>query len=183
MAHTDFCQIQVLQFVRKKMEETGWSVNKAFQEASKECWGIGIPSETIRTWYKQHQKAAQELVKTNQPTTPPPEEEEKEEDPALITVKLGKGKVGNNLSPFIKIFFSPAQEEIFNRVITHLKKFGKDPGKEHKKSKSFNMKAKEFIDMLANDFELKIIREEVPIVRVETTQEGEPEPPQAEGEH
>ena len=45
------------------------------------------------------------------------------------------------------------------------------------------MKAKEFIDMLANDFELKIMGEEVPIVRVETTQEGEPEPPQAEGEH
>lgn len=65
MAHTDSCKHQVCQFVGKLTKE-GMSVNQACKET--EIESDGIPSETIRRWWKEIQKDTErELVKNDQP--------------------------------------------------------------------------------------------------------------------
>ncbi len=69
MAHTDACKYQVCQFVEKLTEE-GMSVNQACKES--EIESDGIPSETIRRWWKEIQKEAEvKLVKNDQPLESP----------------------------------------------------------------------------------------------------------------
>jgi hypothetical protein len=69
MAHTDACKIQVTEFVRK-LADKGMSINKACEVAEKES--DGIPSETIRRWWKEIKtQTAAELVKNDQPLPTP----------------------------------------------------------------------------------------------------------------
>jgi hypothetical protein len=69
MAHTDACKIQVTEFV-KKLTTTGLSVNEACKVVEQES--DGIPSETIRRWWKEIKaETAKELVKNDQPSTTP----------------------------------------------------------------------------------------------------------------
>jgi hypothetical protein len=174
MAHGDACKIEVMQIVKNIMDKKRITLHAACKEAEKES--DGIPAATIRRWHREFKEATEKLLKNEQPpTTDKKTCEGVASDPTMLTVKHGKAKTNHGISQYIKIYFSPCQEEIYDLVVNYLKDHGKEPGKEHKGS--FHMYLKEFIDILNADFTLKIQQGIIPAERVgeepETAQEGE----------